>query len=102
MRITILPKKALGWWSVGLAILFIFFLVAPVFSVLRLGGVARQIGLSPGQLKGVVFLIAGISSLITGLISIIKSKERSILVFLAMLIGFVAVAFVLGEILFPH
>ena len=84
-----------------MAILSLLF-VSPIFGVLRLGSIALQIGLSPGQIKGIAFAIAGIAALITGIISIIKIKERSILVFLAMLIGFVAVAFVLGEVLFPH
>lgn len=102
MRITILPKAPLGWWSVGLAILFLLFLISPIFSVLGLGGVARQIGLSPGQIKGIAFVLAGITALVTGLISVIRSKERSILVFLAMLLGLCAFLFVLGEFLFPH
>ncbi|MDD5037919.1 MAG: hypothetical protein PHN78_01180 [Dehalococcoidales bacterium] len=101
MRISILPKRALGWWSVGLAILSLIFM-SPIFGVLRLVPIARQISLSPGQLKGIAFAIAGGAAFVTGLISIIRSKERSILVLLAMLIGLMAVAFVLGEILFPH
>jgi hypothetical protein len=101
MRISILPKRALGWWSVGLAILALLFL-SPIFSIFRLFSVASQIGLSPGQIKGIAFAIAGGAAFITGLISIIKSKERSIFVFLAMLIGLCALGFVLGEIIVPH
>jgi hypothetical protein len=40
--------------------------------------------------------------LITGLISIIKNKERSILVFLAVLVGFGALLFFSGQFLFTH
>ena len=46
--------------------------------------------------------ICGICSLVTGLIGIIMSKERSILVFLASIVGLFVLAFVLGEIIVPH
>jgi len=45
--------------------------------------------------------IAGIFSFFNGMISILK-KEKSILVFLSTLLGFLIFLFVLGEILFPH
>jgi hypothetical protein len=44
----------------------------------------------------------GISALVTGIIGIAKSRERSILVFAATAIGLLVLAFSLGEILFPH
>ncbi|MFC1938777.1 hypothetical protein ACFLWM_01295 [Chloroflexota bacterium] len=46
--------------------------------------------------------ISGIAAFITGLISIIRDKERSISVYLAVAFGFVTLVFVLGEIIFPH
>ncbi|MDD5289537.1 MAG: hypothetical protein PHY28_10560 [Dehalococcoidales bacterium] len=101
MQIRILPKTALGWWSIGLAVLSLLFM-SPVFGVSRLGGVAHQVGISPGQIKGIAFAVSGIAAFVTGLISVIRSKERSILVFLAILAGLFAFGFVLGEFLFPH
>jgi hypothetical protein len=99
MRISILPKSSLGIWSVVLAAAFILLLI--VFVVLtRLGG-------EPGPFV-LIFLanfligISFIAAFITGLISIIKSKERSILVFLAVLLGFCALLFYLGEFLFTR
>jgi hypothetical protein len=47
-------------------------------------------------------LASGIAALIIGLIATIKNKERSILVFLAMLLGLFGLIFVLGELLFLH
>jgi len=100
VRISILPKSSLGRWSVVLAAAFI--LLTILFAVLTgLGGVG------PGPvafivIATVVFGISGIAAFITGLISMIKSKERSILVFLAALVGFNALFFFLGEFLFPH
>ena len=96
MRISIRPKSLLGRWSVGLAAAFILLLV--LSGVLTgLGGV----GPGPvGPIVGVAFGISGIAALVTGLISMIKSKERSILVYLGM--GLLVLVFLLGEFLFPH
>ena len=98
MRISILPKTPLGRWSVGLAAVFILLLV--LSSVLTgLGGV----GPGPvGPILGMAFGISGIAALVTGLISMIKSKERSALVFLAAVVGLFTSIFFAGEFLFPH
>jgi len=46
--------------------------------------------------------ISGVSAFITGIIGIIMSKERSVLVFLTTTIGFFVLVFWLREFLFPH
>jgi hypothetical protein len=46
--------------------------------------------------------VCGVAAFVTGLIGIIKSKERSILVYLAILIGLEILVFGLGEFLAPH
>lgn len=46
--------------------------------------------------------ICGIAAFFTGIISITKSKERSVVVLLTTAIGFLVLIFVFGEILFPH
>ena len=46
--------------------------------------------------------VSGVSALVTGIIGIVKSRERSVLVFLATVIGLFVLIFSLGEILFPH
>jgi hypothetical protein len=99
MRISILPKSSLGRWSVGLAAAFI--LLSILFAVLtRSGG-------EPGPfvlifITNIAIGILFVAALITGLISIIKSRERSILVFLAVLIVFGALLFFLGEFLWTQ
>ena len=83
MRISILPKSLLGWWSVGLVVANILFFVL------------SQVILGPGPdynmaLAYTLTIVAtgiAVAAFVTGLISIIKSKERSILVFVAMAIG---------------
>ena len=86
MRINILPKTPLGRWSVGLAAACIVLLVLLVVLVGRLGiGVVKPGSLGAFML-GFAFVISDIAALITGLVSIIKTKERSILAFLAVVI----------------
>lgn len=49
-----------------------------------------------------IAVISGISAFFTGIIGIIRSKERSVLTFIATIIGFLILFFVLGEFLVPH
>ena len=86
MRISILPKTSLGWWSVGLTIAFIlFYVLAEVLYGFEVLG--PELNPALGNALGIVG--AGISgaAFVTSLISLIKSRERSILVFLATAIG---------------
>ena len=105
MRISILPKGPLGWWSVGLAAAF--FLLRLVFQTFFAEGGRNPVP-NPGPPSPVVLMgvvanyISGIASFVTGLISMIKSKERSILVFSVVIVGFLALIWLLGEVLFPH
>jgi hypothetical protein len=85
VRITILPKTPLGRWSVWLA--------AAIILLIVLGIVLGGLGVLDIPSGSVVLItvfpavgISGIGSFVTGLISIIKSKERSILAFLAVVV----------------
>jgi hypothetical protein len=87
MRITILPKSVLGWWSIGLVVAYILIFVL------------SEVILGPGPdynmpLAYALTIVATgivVAAFLTGLISVIKSKERSILVFVAMAIGLYSV-----------
>lgn len=98
-----MPKTTIGKWSIGL--FFSFALCFVVFIILVAAGYRGGDSLSsspaltiPGLLGG----IAAISSFVTGLTSVIKSKERSTLVIVAIVIGFFFSFLVLGELIFPH
>jgi flagellar biosynthesis protein FliQ len=47
-------------------------------------------------------MVSGISALITGLIAVTRQKERSPLVYIAIIIGALLMLFLAGEVLFPH
>jgi hypothetical protein len=103
IRANLKPKTTMGKWSTGLIIAF--FLFAVVFLILVVSGqrggdtffsfTALTI---PGLLAGV----SAISAMVTGIIGIVRSKERSPLVFLATAIGLCLLIMLVGEILFPH
>ena len=46
--------------------------------------------------------VSGISAFLTGIIGIIKSKDRSVTVFISTIVGFFILFLVLVEVLFPH
>jgi hypothetical protein len=103
MKFPVLPKTALGKWSAGLVGgLVLFFVLLRILVVTgQRGGATFFSNLTlavPGLLAGA----CGIAAFFTGLIGIIKSKERSALVFLAVLIGLFVLLFCLGEFLSPH
>jgi hypothetical protein len=103
VRIAVLPKTSWGKWSVGLIAAFILFLA--LFLILVLSGQRGGETFFSNLLLTVPMLIAGtcgVAAFVTGLIGIIKSKERSILVFLAIFVGFEIMVFCLGEFLVPH
>lgn len=103
MRISFVPKTILGKWSVGLII--VFFLLFALFQFLVASGQRGGATFFDNLLLTIpIFLagICGVSSFFAGLIGIIKSKERSILVFLATTMGLLVLLFLFGEILFPH
>ncbi|NIT04412.1 hypothetical protein GTO10_05950 [Candidatus Saccharibacteria bacterium] len=99
----ILPSTPLGKWTVGLTAFF--FLLFGTFQLLVASGqrggatfFSNPLLAIPGLLMG----ISGIAAFFTGAFSVVRSKERSILVFLATLFGLFVLIFVLGEILYPH
>src|SRR3989344_7112161 len=100
----IMPRTKLGKWSVGLAVAFFFLLATGIFVILRQGPRADETFFD-NPVASIPMLgagAAGITAFLTGIISIIKHKERSVLVFVVTAIGLLVLWFVLGEILYPH
>lgn len=110
MRIGFKPKTKLGKWSVGLILaMFLLFVVGRLFYLkiytsvpageTILSDIAARPGVGLSMLSG---FVSGIVAFIVGLTAIIKNKERSILVFLATIIGALLILFLAGEVIFPH
>ena len=110
MRLSFIPKTKLGKWSLGLAaamlaLFFIdmFFTTLLYESVPAGGTILKDIAVRPAlALTMLSGMVSGISAFVTGLIAIIRQKERAILVYGATLIGALLIIFLLGEFISSH
>jgi len=103
MRVYFIPKSRPGKWSTRLIIAFIvFYGVFWLFVASGQRGGATFFSNLLLAVPVVIAAISGISAFFMGIIGVIKSRERAIPVYLAILIGFIVLLFVAGEIIFPH
>ena len=103
MRFHFKPKTKLGRCSAWLIVAFaIFFgsLQALIASGQR-GGDTFFSNLVLA-IPGVLAASSGIAAFVTGLISIVRRRERSMSVYLAVGFGLITLIFVLGELIFPQ
>ena len=104
MKISILPKTTLGKWSTGLIIVALLMVVVSIIEVVSgsRGGVTFHVT-SVWQITNLLVVVFAISSMVIGIMSIVKSKERSVLVYVATALGVLVVVLVLiigiGELL---
>ena len=105
-----MPKTNLGKWSVGLIIaMFLLFYVGMSLTTglyesvpagdTILADIGQRPALSLSMLAG---FGAGIAAFITGLVAIIKQKERTLLVFVSTLVGAGLILFLIAEVVGPH
>ena len=103
MSIYFLPRTRLGKWSMWSSILSFIFLILFFFFALQ-GEKGGETFFHNPKLA-VPISLAGflnICSFLTGIITIIKNKERAPIVFLSTLVGFLAIIWMLAEIISPH
>lgn len=103
-KFNLLPKTHLGKWAFGLIGIFFFFILLANLVVLLQGPRDNQTFFDNLWISIPMFC-AGISvilAFLTGLIAIVKYKERAMLVFLITLFGILVLFFILGELLVPH
>lgn len=91
-----MPKTKLGKWSCLCLVVFIVSLLVTVicFEVLGFKRGSVEI-LVPAIFTG----IAGISTFVTGAVSLLKLKDRSIIVIIATIAGFLAFLLIVMELL---
>jgi len=103
MRFSFLPKTSPGKWSSGLIIVFMLSLgLFYTFCATGQRGGATFFSNLTLTIPILIAAIAGISALFIGLFGIIRSRERSISVYLSVIIGLFVLVFCLGEIISPH
>lgn len=95
VQVGFLPKTRLGTWTVRLNI-FCLFIAAFLFIFAGLLKLITSEAII--AIFGATSVIISIAAFFTGMIDAIKNKDWSILVFLAILIGFAALVFILGDI----
>jgi hypothetical protein len=83
MRLTILPKTHLGWWSVGLVTASILFFVLSEVIL----GLGPDYNMALAYALTIVIVGIAAAAFVTGLIGIRRSKEWPVLVFVAMAIS---------------
>ena len=90
-----MPKTKLGKWAGGLIVVFVVLLVVLIYGM----NVARwRPGTAVSIIVGASMAIAGVAAFVTGLVSLIKFKDRSFVVILAVIIGAVATLIVTMEV----
>lgn len=105
-----MPKTIFGRWSLGLIVgMPILFFIGSLlrdllYKAVPAGGtipedILARPALALTMLGGMAF---GILSFVAGIISIVKRKERALLVYIATIMGGLLISFLLGEIFYPH
>jgi hypothetical protein len=97
MKLSLKPETSLGKWSVGLQTFFLIVIVASIILVKVLGILSFD---DHWWDVTVLVFVASIIAFITGLIAVIRNKDRSILVYLSIFLGLCAILFVLLHSLF--
>jgi len=103
MQIHFKPTTSLGKRSAWL--IFTFAVSLALFGILVASGQRGGDTFFSNPILTIPILvaaIAGISAFIVGLASILRRRERSISVYLAVGFGLITLIFVLGELIFPH
>ena len=99
-----IPKSRLGRYSIFGILLFVVLFILGRSIVIVKGPFESPSFFNDPIPAGITILAAlfGVSSLFTGLIALIKNKERAIPVFISTLLGLFILIFWLGEIISPH
>lgn len=105
INMKVLPTTQLGKWSVGFLATTIGLFIFTSFVVV---GLFKQVGgdtLTDNLFISIPMILAAglaIMGLITGLISVWRYKERSLLIAVPIVVGLIITLFLLGEIATPH
>jgi hypothetical protein len=96
-KINFAPKTVLGKWSVWLNAFFLIVIITSVILVKVIGILSFD---DHWWDVTVLVFLASIAAFIVGIIATIKNKERSVLVYLSILLGIIVILFLLLHSLF--
>ena len=103
MKNAFLPSTTLGRWSVGLGLSLIFFYIIGIL-IVTLGHQTGGDTFFDNLYISIPMCIAGLSGIgafFTGIIGLIKFKERAVLTLLSTGIGLLVIMLILGEVISP-
>ena len=103
MKLFSAPTTKLGKTSFSLIIAFLLFLGA--FYLFVASGETGGETFFSNTLLTIPFLLAaasGIAAFFAGLVAVFKEKERSVLVYLSIILGLLVLVFITGELVAPH
>jgi len=106
--IHLLPRTRLGFWAVRLLVAFAAGLVVGM-SLAAAGQISRGEGAFdslwltvPLMGAGLTAVVAGVLAAATAVVAIVRRGERSVLVFLPLIVGVLIAIFLLGELIGPE
>ncbi len=93
MKIKFWSKTTAGKWAASLTLLFIVLMSLKLMTL----GILIRLPLPTPFIAGL-----GVIGFIMGIVSFVKSKDRSILTILSIIIGLLIIFWTVAEITFPH
>ncbi len=90
-----MPKTKLGKWAVALLVVFF---VSLLIVLIFLNVIGFRRGSVETLVPAIFMMIAGMATFVTGAVSLFKFKDRSLLVILATIFGFIAFLLVVMEL----
>ena len=98
-----LPSSRLGWWAVGLGVLFSVLWTINTFLLVQTGSGDQPLWM---QLMlpfyGIIMLFSGLGAGILALVALFRRGERSWLVYITLLPFLLVIFLLAGEFLVPH
>lgn len=97
------PMSAVGRWAAGFVGLF----VAAFLFLLVMAGMGQEGGdrLSDNwwlAVPGVTAGVSGLAALAAGVVAMVRERDRSLPVLIAVVVGMLVTVFLLGEVISPH
>lgn len=88
MKVSFLPKTKTGLWGVILTAVFAILMAIKIVAFLPIPTPALA--------------VLGVIGFVVSIIAVVKAKDRSILIFVSLLVGLLLTIFIAGEFIFPH
>lgn len=100
-RFTFWPRTRLGWWAVGLAVVFVVLMLINAYVLDQIVFTYEWIGFIVRWYASLVLASAVIGTL-CAVRAITRLQDTALLVWVSMVPLLLSVLFMLGELIYPH